>query len=91
MQFNIEVNGVVVLNPGSVGLPRDGDPRAGFAIIDDNKIEMKRIDYPVEETIARIEAMPWPRRGKDITGVRASLRSPAPAIWMQEGPASGAR
>ena len=26
MQFNIQVNGTVVLNPGSVGLPRDGDP-----------------------------------------------------------------
>ncbi len=29
MQFNIQINGVVVLNPGSVGLPRDGDPRRG--------------------------------------------------------------
>ncbi len=68
IQFSLQVNGVAVLNPGSVGLPRDGDPRAAFAIIDDNKIEMKRIEYPVENTIARIEAMPWPRRGKDILG-----------------------
>jgi putative phosphoesterase len=66
MQFNIQVNGTVVLNPGSVGLPRDGDPRAAFAVIDDNKIELKRVAYPIEETIARIEAMPWPRRGKDM-------------------------
>jgi hypothetical protein len=49
-----------------VGLPRDGDPRAGFAIIDDNKIELKRVDYPVADTIARIEEMPWPQRGKDL-------------------------
>ena len=68
IQFNIEVNGVVVLNPGSVGLPRDGDPRAGYAIIEDNKIEMKRIEYPVEKTIARIEEMPWPGRSKEILG-----------------------
>ena len=27
VQFNIQINGVIVLNPGSVGLPRDGDPR----------------------------------------------------------------
>jgi putative phosphoesterase len=66
IQFNIQVNGVVVLNPGSVGLPRDGDPRAGYAIIDDNKIEMKRVEYPVENTIARIEEMPWPQRSKEI-------------------------
>jgi putative phosphoesterase len=83
VQFNIEVNGVVVLNPGSVGLPRDGDPRAGYAIIEENRIELKRIVYPIEETIARIEAMPWPRRGKDIMGY--VLRSGRlPAQWGQE-------
>jgi diadenosine tetraphosphatase ApaH/serine/threonine PP2A family protein phosphatase len=78
IQFNIQVNGVVVLNPGSVGLPRDGDPRAAFAIIDGNKIEMKRVAYPVEETITRIEGTPWPRRAKDILGfVLRSGRLPA--------------
>ena len=66
MQFNLQVDGTVVLNPGSVGLPRDGDPRAAYAIIDDNRIELKRVAYPVEETIERIEAMPWPRRAKDL-------------------------
>jgi hypothetical protein len=66
MQFKLQVNGVLVLNPGSVGLPRDGDPRAGFAIIEDNRIELKRLAYPVEETVCRVEAMPWPRRAKEI-------------------------
>jgi putative phosphoesterase len=85
LQFNIEVNGVVVLNPGSVGLPRDGDPRAGYAIIDDNKIELKRVSYPIEETIARVEAMPWPRRGKDI--MKFVLRSGRLPAHMDEEPA----
>jgi putative phosphoesterase len=67
MQFKLEVNGVMVLNPGSVGLPRDGDPRAGFAVIEDDTIELRRVAYPVERTIARVEAMPWPRRAKDMT------------------------
>jgi len=66
-QFNIQVNGVTVLNPGSVGLPRDGDPRAAFAVIEDNRIALKRVEYPVETTVARVESMPWPRRAKDIT------------------------
>jgi putative phosphoesterase len=68
MQFNLLVDGIVVLNPGSVGLPRDGDPRAAYAIIDDNRIELKRIGYPIEETIAGIEALPWERRAKDLMG-----------------------
>jgi diadenosine tetraphosphatase ApaH/serine/threonine PP2A family protein phosphatase len=73
MQFNLQVEGTVVLNPGSVGLPRDGDPRAAYAIIDDNRIELKRIAYPVEETIARIEAMPWSPRAKEM--MEHALRS----------------
>ena len=66
MQFNLQVNGTVVLNPGSVGLPRDGDPRAAYAIIDDNRIELKRVAYRIEETIDHITAMPWPQRAKDL-------------------------
>jgi putative phosphoesterase len=89
VQFNIQVNGVVVLNPGSVGLPRDGDPRAGYAIIDDNKIEMKRVTYPIEETTARIDAMPWPRRGKDIMSY-VLRNGRLPAQLDQGGPRSAA-
>lgn len=64
MQFNLVVDGVVVLNPGSVGQPRDGDPRAAYAIIDGGKIELRRIEYPVEEAVARVEAAPLPDRAK---------------------------
>ena len=63
-QFNMVVDGVLVLNPGSVGQPRDGDPRAAYAVIEDNKVELKRIDYPVEQTVARIEASGIPPRAK---------------------------
>ena len=64
MQFNMMVNGVLVVNPGSIGQPRDGDPRAAYAIIEDNKVELKRADYPIAETIARIEAQDIPDRAK---------------------------
>lgn len=66
LQFNMVVDGVVVLNPGSVGQARDGDPRAAYAIIDDNKIELKRVEYPVEETVARVEGSTLPSRAKEI-------------------------
>jgi predicted phosphodiesterase len=41
-----------LVNPGSVGQPRDGDPRAAYAIVDtaQKRLEMRRIDYPVEIT-----------------------------------------
>jgi diadenosine tetraphosphatase ApaH/serine/threonine PP2A family protein phosphatase len=45
-----------LLNPGSVGQPRDGDPRAGFAIVDSRTGEaaIHRIEYPVAKAQARI-------------------------------------
>ena len=64
MQFNLVAGGVVVLNPGSVGQPRDGDPRAAYAVIEDGQIDLKRIEYPIEETIARANASPLPERAK---------------------------
>lgn len=66
MQFNLTVDGTVVVNPGSVGQPRDGDPRAAYAVIDDNRIELKRLDYPVEDAVARIEASSFPDRAKEM-------------------------
>ena len=82
IQFNIQVNGVVVLNPGSVGLPRDGDPRAGFAIIDDNKIEMKRVAYPDRGNDRPGRGDALAAAGQGHHGVCASLR-PAPApVWI---------
>jgi putative phosphoesterase len=79
VQFNLDVNNVIVLNPGSVGLPRDGDPRAAFAIIDDKKIELKRIEYPIEETVRRVEQMPWPDRAKEMTSY--VLRNGRLPLW----------
>lgn len=39
-------------NPGSVGQPRDYDSRAAYAIINDNsEVILKRIKYPINETI----------------------------------------
>jgi len=45
-----------LVNPGSVGQPRDGDPRAAYAIVDDKlkRVELFRIDYPVEQAQAKV-------------------------------------
>jgi len=43
----------MVVNPGSVGQPRDGNPDASFAVLDTvtRKIEHKRIKYDIEKVI----------------------------------------
>jgi predicted phosphodiesterase len=45
-----------LINPGSVGQPRDGDPRAAYAIVDtsERRVELFRAKYPVEEAQAKI-------------------------------------
>ena len=49
-------HGHYLINPGSVGQPRDGDPRAAFGIYDAQAlaVEIYRTHYPVERTQARI-------------------------------------
>ena len=47
-----------MINVGSVGQPRDGDPRSCYAIFDEEKVEFRRVTYDVEKTIQAIEAEP---------------------------------
>jgi putative phosphoesterase len=54
--YVLEVDGKLVINPGSVGQPRDGDPRASYAIIQDYNVELKRVEYPIESSVAVIQA-----------------------------------
>jgi predicted phosphodiesterase len=43
-----------LLNPGSVGQPRDGDPRAAWMLLDldSGHASFRRVDYPIAETQA---------------------------------------
>ena len=54
--YTLQVNGTLVVNPGSVGLSRDNDPRAAYAVIDGDEVQLKRIEYPIAETIQATEA-----------------------------------
>jgi len=51
-----------LVNPGSVGQPRDGDPRAAYAIVDVERrcVELFRLKYPVEEAQAKVIAAGLP-------------------------------
>lgn len=47
-----------LINPGSVGQPRDGDPRAAYAFLDteSGKVELRRAAYDISEAQRRIRA-----------------------------------
>lgn len=50
VQVLLDVNGKTFCNPGAVGQPRDGDPRAAFATFEDGHIELRRVEYDIDET-----------------------------------------
>jgi diadenosine tetraphosphatase ApaH/serine/threonine PP2A family protein phosphatase len=54
----------MIINPGSVGQPRDGDPRAAYAILNlDNKVwEFRRVAYSISITQERMRARGLPLR-----------------------------
>ena len=44
-------NGTTLINPGSAGMPLDGDVRAAYALRkDDGEFEFRRVEYDVERT-----------------------------------------
>jgi diadenosine tetraphosphatase ApaH/serine/threonine PP2A family protein phosphatase len=60
-----------LVNPGSVGQPRDGDPRAGAGIVDTGtrEVELFRVPYPIDVAAGKIRRAGLP----DILARRLSL------------------
>jgi putative phosphoesterase len=78
--YVLEVGDKLVINPGSVGQPRDGDPRAAYAVIDDFKVELKRVAYPIEDAVRVLEQSPLPDAAKELSiRVLRSGRGVSPA------------
>ena len=56
-----------LVNPGSVGQPRDGDPRAAWLALDTERLEATyhRVEYDIEKAAAAIVAARLPERLAD--------------------------
>jgi len=62
LPFHLDLGHIQVINPGSVGQPRDGDWRVSYAIIEDGRVILKRIEYDLDEClrqIAQSDVPPW--------------------------------
>jgi diadenosine tetraphosphatase ApaH/serine/threonine PP2A family protein phosphatase len=61
-QVPIQADAKYLVNPGSVGQPRDGDPRAAYAIVDEDRrrVELYRLPYAVGAAQAKIIAAGLP-------------------------------
>jgi predicted phosphodiesterase len=66
--LELEPDVLYMVNPGSVGQPRDRDARAAYAIYDDaaKTVTYRRVEYPVQETARQIKEAGLP----DVLGFR---------------------
>ena len=46
-----------MINVGSVGQPRDGNPEASYVVLEGNRVEFRRVPYAIETTIKKIYAI----------------------------------
>jgi predicted phosphodiesterase len=60
----LEPGAAYLINPGAVGQPRDGDPRAAYAIFDtvEREVFLRRTPYDLAMTQRKIEAAGLPTR-----------------------------
>jgi diadenosine tetraphosphatase ApaH/serine/threonine PP2A family protein phosphatase len=66
LPYVLTVGETTVVNPGSIGLQRDGDPRASYAVIEDGAVELKRVEYDVEAAAAAVAASDFDAAAKHI-------------------------
>jgi predicted phosphodiesterase len=50
--------GKVMINVGSVGQPRDNDPRSSYVVLEEGVVHFRRVPYALEKTIEKIYAIP---------------------------------
>ena len=54
-------SGRFILNPGSVGQPRDGDPRAAYVLLEPGRhASFRRVPYPIDKTQAEMRERGFP-------------------------------
>jgi diadenosine tetraphosphatase ApaH/serine/threonine PP2A family protein phosphatase len=64
IQHKATIDGRLIVNPGSVGQPRDGNPEAAFAILETetDTVELRRTAYDIDRVISEVEAAGLPTK-----------------------------
>lgn len=62
--IRLEKDSSYLINPGSIGQPRDRDPRASFAVFDTKKrlVSLHRVAYDIQSTVEKISSAGLPER-----------------------------
>ena len=60
MPFMMTVEKQRIVNPGSVGQPKHGAPRACYALWENGSLSLQSRPYSVEDTVRKIFSLPVP-------------------------------
>lgn len=80
--YEKSVNGVWFISDGSVGKPKDGDPRACWALVDSvaRSVEFRRVAYDIEQVAQAILASDLPHEfAAQLREARGYAPTPVPA------------
>jgi protein phosphatase len=68
-----QIGRTLVINPGSVGQPKGGDPRAAYALLQDGSVSLCRARYDIEKTVQAYAQTPL--TPDDVAALAAVLRT----------------
>jgi diadenosine tetraphosphatase ApaH/serine/threonine PP2A family protein phosphatase len=58
--LDLSANGPYLVNPGSVGQPRDGDTFASYVLAEDSRVTYRFVEYDIERAQAKIRSAGLP-------------------------------
>ena len=64
------LDGLTVANSGSVSLSLDGDTRACYAIVEDGRVEHRRVEYDLESVAADFQRIGYPNADRYVQWLR---------------------
>jgi putative phosphoesterase len=67
--MDLDIGGRRVINPGSVGQPRDGDPGASYVVIEDGQVSFRRATYDIDRTIRQMREAGLPEWAVELNEV----------------------
>jgi putative phosphoesterase len=65
-------------NSGSVSLSYDGDPRSAYALVDDDQINIRRVEYDIEREVAMLFQVQYPHAAWIAEMLRKAAYVPPP-------------
>jgi protein phosphatase len=79
LPFALRIGRTTIVNPGSVGQPKHGDPRSCYALWREGGVELRRVDYDFQSTAADLAACAPPEAALKLARILATGGDPTPA------------